>query len=285
MDVTNRVLIIGTSLLWVFVIFVIILLAWGAPDESITRILDLGGYLEDHNNDAAKLIITFGGLIFALLALMIIIIELAPPESGQLTVTKVGSGEARIGTDEIALRVEEELRAVPQLLQAQAVVIGRGSKAEVKLDLHVGAQADLALVAEEACHRAQQLIEGRMGVALTGPPKAELHYRELQVARTEATPTPAAAGVSASPSTAPQAPSGAETSGYTGWDRLPAQPASGGGSPEQPAQSTSGGASPEQPAPSASGGAGPGPFAPPTSSSGSPHDISETPSEDRPAGA
>jgi hypothetical protein len=272
MDVTNRVLIIGASLLWIFVIFVIILLAWGAPDDSITRILDLGGYLEDHNNDAAKLIITFGGLIFALLALMIIIIELSPPESGQLTVTKVGSGEARIGTDEIALRVQEDLLAVPQLTQVQATVIGRGPKAEIRLDLQVSPQADLALVAEEACHRAQQLVEGRMGVALTGPPKAELHYRELQVARGEAAPAPAAAGASAAPSTAPQSASGGQPSGYTGWERLPSQSASGGSPPEQPAQS-------------ASGGAGPGPFAPPTSPSEPPRDISETPSEDRPAGA
>jgi hypothetical protein len=273
MDVTNRVLIIGASLLWIFVIFLIILLAWGAPDDSIARIVDLGGYLEDHNTDAAKLIITFSGLIFALLALMIIVIELSPPESGQLAVTKVGSGEARIGTDEIALRVEEDLRAVPQLMQVQATVIGRGQKAEVRLNLQVGPQADLALVAEEACHRAQQLVEGRMGVALTGPPKAELHYRELQVARGEPAPAPAAAEAAATPSTAPQQP---QTSGYTGWERLPSQQPS---PPEQPAQQPS---PPEQPSQQP---AGPGPFAPPTTSSGPPHDISETPSEDRPAGA
>jgi hypothetical protein len=261
MDVTNRVLIIGASLLWIFIIFVIILLAWGAPDDSIIRIQDLGGYLEDHNNNAAKLIITFGGLIFALLALMIIIIELAPEQTGQLAVARVGSGDARIGTDEIALRVEEELRAVPQLAQVQATVIGRGQKAEVRLDLQVGPQADLALVAEEACHRAQQLVEGRMGVALTGPPKADLHYRELQVARPE---TPATAPAAA-PSAAPAGPA----SSYTGWERLPSQ---------QPGPA-------EQQAPPPPAASAPGPFAPPATSSGAPHDVSETASDDRPAGA
>jgi hypothetical protein len=264
MDVTNRVLIIGASLLWIFIIFVIILLAWGAPDESITRILDLGDYLNDHNNNAAKLIITFGGLIFALIALMIIIIELAPEQTGQLAVTKVGSGDARIGTDEIALRVEEELRAVPQLAQVQATVIGRGQKAEVRLDLQVSPQADLALVAEEACHRAQQLIEGRMGVGLTGRPKADLHYRELQVARPE---TPAVTEKAAAPSTAPAGP----TSSYTGWERLPSQ---------QPTPAE------QQQAPSPTAGSAPGPFAPPPATpSGAPHDIAETASDDRPAGA
>jgi hypothetical protein len=267
MDVTNRVLIIGAALLWIFVIFVVILLAWGAPDDSIIRIQDLGGYLEDHNNTAAKMIITLGGLIFALLALMIIIIELAPPESGQLAVTKVGSGEARIGTDEIALRLEEELRQVPQLMQVQAAVIGRGSKAEVKLDLHVAPQADLALVAEEACHRAQQLVEGRMGVALTGQPKAELHYRELQVTRDEAPPAPASTIAEASAVTAP----GGQQSSYTGWERLPAQQSAGGA----PGQAS-------QPQP---GGSGLGPVTPPGPTTGPTHDISETASDDRPAGA
>ncbi len=252
MDVTNRVLIIGTSLLWIFVIFVVILLAWGAPAESIDRIADLAGYLEDHENTGAKLIITFGGLILALLGLIIIILEMAPAEGGQLRVTKVGAGEARIGTDEIALRLEEELRSVPQLSQVQATVIGRGQKADVKLELHVGSEADLALVAEEACHRAQQLVEGRMGVALTGPPKADLHYRELHVATPQGVVSEPAAAVSTAQTQAPQP---------SGWERLPAL------EPTQPSEPST----------------APSPLAPPMSSTGPSHEGSETP--DRPAGA
>ncbi len=183
MDLTNRVLIVSGALLWIFVISIIILLGWGAPDESIERLGDLAGYLDDHNNTAAKLIITFGGLILALLAVIVILYEVAPPRSGGLKVTKVGTGEARIGTDEVAHQLEQELRTMSQMSDVDVTVLGRGQKAEVNLDLHVGAGADLAATAEEACRRASQLIEERMGVALARPPRAQLHYRELRVAQ------------------------------------------------------------------------------------------------------
>jgi hypothetical protein len=253
MDLTNRVLIIGGALLWIFVLLLIILLAWGAPDQSIDRLGDLAGYLEDHNNTSAKLLITFGALILALLAVAIIIFEVAPPETGTLKVERVGAGEARISTDEIALRVEEEVRSVPHVAQVQATVLGRGLKAEISLDLHVGEEADLTATAEEACRRTRQLVEERMGVALTGPPKAELHYRELHVARDRPAPE-----VTAMPTPEP-APQERQASGFTGWERLP---------PQAPAQQGT-----------------PGPFTPPTSTAEPAREASETPPTDRPAGA
>lgn len=199
MDLTNRVLIIGGALLWIFIIFIIILLAWGAPDQSIERLGDLAGYLEDHNTTGAKLIVTFGGLILVLLAVIVIIFEAAPPEAGSLKVEKVGTGEARIGTDEVVLRLEEELRALPQVDQVQASVLAHGQKAEVSLDLHVAADADLVTTTEEACRHARTLIEERMGVALARPPQVQLHYRELRVAPPQEASAPA-------PGVAPAAP-------------------------------------------------------------------------------
>lgn len=189
MDLTNRIFVMGIALLWMFVILVVILLAWGAPDESINRISDLAGFLEDHNTNATKLIITFGGLILVLLGALVILTEAMPPDSGSLKVTRVGSGEGRIGTDEITVRLEEEIRALPQIAQVEALVKGRGSKAEVSLDLHVRPEADLAATTEEACRVARHLIEERMGVELARPPAAQLHYRELRVGQHEA-PTP-----------------------------------------------------------------------------------------------
>ena len=218
MDVTNRVLAVGGALLWIFLVLVVILLAWGAPDQSIERVADLAGYMDDHNTTGAKLIVTFGGLILVLLGVMVIILEVAPPETGTVRVTKVGSGQARIGTDEISLQLEDELRRVPQVSQVNATVQARGSKAEVKLDLHVASDANLTATSDEAIRRARELVEGRMGVELSCAPQAQIHYRELRVTRPEqplpsarseppraATPTPTPApqptfGASASPS-------------------------------------------------------------------------------------
>ena len=190
MDLTNRILIIGGALLWIFAIVVVILLTWGAPDDSIEQLGDLAGYLEDHNDTATQLIITFGGLILALLAAVIVIVEVAPPEGGSLKVANVGTGEASIPTDEVAHLLEEELGRMPQLSQVQAKVQAKGDQADVTLELHVGAEADLATTAEDACRRAGELLGQRIGVTLARPPRAHLHYRELKVSRKQATPAP-----------------------------------------------------------------------------------------------
>ena len=207
MDLTNRILILGGALLGIFVVIVIILLAWGAPDESIERLNELATYMEDHNNNAAKLIITLGGLILVLLAAIVVIIEVASPETGSLKVANVETGEARIPTEEVAHLLEEELSQMPQLNQVQARVEVRGNKAEVDLELHVGAEADLAATAEEACRRANDLLARRIGVSLARPARAQLHYLELRLAGRHA-----ASGSASSGEVHPQA-MGSEPSG------------------------------------------------------------------------
>jgi len=204
MDLTNRTLIIGGALIWIFVVLVVILLAWGAPDESIQRLADLAGYLDDHNTGATKAIITLGGLILITLAAVVIVIEVAPPEkTGSVRVQRVGAGQASIGTDEIVQRLEEQLRTIPQLTGVQANVIARGRKAEVQLDLYVGADTDLTAVSEDACRAARELVEQRMGVELDCSPKARIHYRELYVARAAA---PAVAPATSQPTFTTPAP-------------------------------------------------------------------------------
>ncbi len=220
-DLTNRILTVGVALIAIFLFFLVILLAWGAPDESIDLLFDLAGYLEDHNNTEAKLIITFGGIILMLLATLLVIFEVVPPETNALAVTRASTGEAQIDAEEVVLRVEDELRLLPQISQVQATVAGRGKKAEVELSLHVTSDADLAATVDEACQRTRALMEDRMGLELSRPPQAEIHYRELRVGQKAAatrqidnpplpTPTgppPAAPPSSAtSPSSAPLPP-------------------------------------------------------------------------------
>ena len=207
MDLTNRILILGGALLGIFVVVVVILLAWGAPDQSIERLTDLTTYMEDHNNNAAKLVITLGGMILILLAAIIVIIEVAPAKTGSLKVANVGTGEARIPSEEVAHLLEEELGQMPQINQVQAKVEVRGDKAEVDLELHVGAEADLASTAEEACRRANELLARRIGVAMARPARAQLHYLELRVAGKQAP-----SGTASSSEVRPQA-TGSETPG------------------------------------------------------------------------
>lgn len=180
-DLTNRIMAVAFALLWIFAILLVILLVWNSPDASIVRIGDLAGYLDDHNTTEAKLIITFGGAILVLLATLLILFELVPPETNSLKIQQVGGGEVEISADEAVLRIEEELRLVPQVDQVQAKIVGKGKKAELSLTLHVTADANLANTADEAVARATSFIEEKMGIQLAKPPSAEVHYRELRV--------------------------------------------------------------------------------------------------------
>jgi hypothetical protein len=189
MDVTNRTIIVGGALIGVFLVLLVILLAWGAPDESIKRLGDFANYLDKHNSMGTKLVITLGGMILVLLAGLLIIFELAPPETGSVRVRTSGTGDAGIGTDEVVQRLEDELRPLPSLSGVQANVVPRGRKAEVRLDLFVGSQADLAATTEEALRRTRELVEGRMGIELERPPHVELHYREVSATRPAIAPT------------------------------------------------------------------------------------------------
>ncbi len=206
MDLTNRALIIGVSLVWIFLVMVVVLLAWAAPEDSIERIRDLAVYLEDHNETSTQLIITFGGLILILLGLVLMIYEASPPSAGSLRVMLTGGGTARIDADEAARRVEEELRIMPQLREVHAEVVSRGDKAEVSLQLQVGEEADLTATTEEACGRARQLLEERMGVTLSRPPHASLFYRTLRVSKKAEPPTAQSASAGAQPTVAVSTP-------------------------------------------------------------------------------
>jgi hypothetical protein len=205
MDVTNRTIIVGGALIGIFLVFLVMLLAWSAPTESINRLADLSGYLDDHNNTGSKLIITFLGLIIVLLAGLVVVFEVAPPESGSIRVAKAGSGTVRIGTDEVVQQLESDLATMIQLSGVQAHVEPRGRKGFVKLDLYVTANADIAATTEEAIRRTRELLEGRMGIELDGPPHAQIHYRELRVAR-PATPAPSSPS-SPAPAPSPSPPS------------------------------------------------------------------------------
>jgi len=204
-DLTNRIMVVAFSFLFMFAIFIVIVLVWTSPDEGINRIHDLANYLEDHNTTEAKLIITFGGVILILLATLLVIFELVTPESNALVVQQVGSGKAEISTDEVVLRVEAELRALPQIDQVQATIVGRGKKAEVKLSLHVAPDANLANTVDVASQRTTELLENQLGIALAKPPSAEVHYRELYVGGQQPSPGPTSAETAA-PSSASPAP-------------------------------------------------------------------------------
>lgn len=180
-DQVNRFVIALAALLIIFASIVVILLAWGEPQTSIDRIGDFAGWLDDHNTNEAKMIVTLGGAVIVLLMLTTVILELTPSPVQRMRVRNIRVGSATITTNEIADRINSELRGLAHIAECVATVAARGRRIELVLDLHVDPGADLAETADAACRRTQELAEHELGIALAKPPRARLHYRELRL--------------------------------------------------------------------------------------------------------
>ena len=202
MNAANRLLIVLGSLVFIALVVAVIMLAWAAAAESIERMGDLVQYMDDHDNTTSKMVITLGGAILILGALIVILLELAPPAPATVAVGGVEAGRAVLSTDAIARRLEELLTDVADVVGARAKVVGKGKAVDVNLVLHVDPGADVAAVADEACRVVQDALSQQMRVALSRPPRVRLHYERQPSAakkgsRTPPQPVPAEAGETA----------------------------------------------------------------------------------------
>jgi hypothetical protein len=177
----NRFIIITAALFVAFLAGVVILLAWGDSSGAISWLEDFAGFLSDHDDNQGKLIVTLVALVVMLLMATVIVIELTPSPVEKVAVRDVSHGGASISTKEIAERIEADVVQVGHVAECRALVVKRGSRVEVVLDLHVDPEANLSATADDACRRAQELTEQQLGLELTQPPRARMHYRELRL--------------------------------------------------------------------------------------------------------
>src|SRR3990172_10217556 len=88
----NRTFIVLVAAAWIVIMAVLIFFTWSADTDIIDRIGDFQEYLSEHNDDAGKLIVTLGALVTVVIALLIIIVEVAPEdEERELRVEQAGA--------------------------------------------------------------------------------------------------------------------------------------------------------------------------------------------------
>jgi hypothetical protein len=192
MNLANRLIIVLGALLLIFAVAVVILFTWAAASESVERLSDFVQFLDDHQEDnGSRVILTLGGIVVALLALVVVIAELTPPRAERVPVRDVRAGDALLSTDAIAHRLQQEVSVVPHVTQAKATVAARGKGVEVDLELHVDPDTNLALTSEEACRAVENLLTNRLSVEMARPPRLNLRYSELRLAGapTESSPS------------------------------------------------------------------------------------------------
>jgi hypothetical protein len=193
MNLANRLIIVLGALLLIFAVAVVILFTWAAASESVERLSDFVQFLHDHEEDnGSRVILTLGGIVVALLALVVVIAELTPPRAERVPVRDVRAGDALLSTDAIAHRLQQEVSVVPHVTQAKATVAARGKGVEVDLELHVDPDTNLALTSEEACRAVENLLTNRLSVEMARPPRLNLRYSELRLAGAPAGAPPSA---------------------------------------------------------------------------------------------
>ncbi len=191
MNVANRLIILLGALLLMFAVALVILFTWAAASESVQRLSDFVQFLHDHQDDnGSRIILTLGGVVVALLALVVVIAELTPPRAERVPVRDVRAGDALLSTDAIGQRLQQEVSAVPHVTQVKAMVAARGKGVEVDLELHVDPDTNLALTSEEACRAVENILTNRLSVEMARPPRLNLRYSELRLAAKPATTSP-----------------------------------------------------------------------------------------------
>ncbi|MEE8346348.1 MAG: hypothetical protein V3S20_03270 [Dehalococcoidia bacterium] len=255
MNETNRTAIVLLGALWIVLMAVVIFAAWAADTETVERLQDFVAYLDNHRDNASRLILTLGALVLIVLSLLVIIVELAPEEEEkQISVEQAGATTI-VPAEPLRLRLEEALTAMPQITAARARVFSRDKGVGMKLDLTVLPNTNIAAITQEATRVVTETLQSDLGLPVSSPPTVRIAFGSQPAGEPAASsvvqpPTPPPAEQPTAPPAGPP-PSPGERP--FPWSAAPATPSADEPAPEanQPA-ATPGDVRPYAPPPPAS---------------------------------
>ncbi len=181
MNTFNRVVLILGCLALIAAAIALIFFTWTIPNRSINSLFDAVQWLDDHDGNLEKSLLTTISAAVGLISLVVLLIELLPRSGPEVKVVDVNAGDATLSTAAIGQRIEEAVCQVPHVAEVRAGVRAKKKGVLVALDLQVDPDANLATVTDEACQTAQDVLTSRVHVQLLRPISAHLHYRELRL--------------------------------------------------------------------------------------------------------
>jgi hypothetical protein len=176
MNETNRTVIILLAALWIILMAVVIFATWAADAETVDRLGDFVQYLDDHRDNASRLILTLGALVLIVLALLAIIVELAPEEEEREIKVEQAGATTIVPAQALRLRLEEALTSVPQIGAARASVFSHGKGIAMKLELTVAPDANISAVTQEASRVVEETLEADLGLPVSAPPTVRIIF-------------------------------------------------------------------------------------------------------------
>ncbi|MCH8815765.1 MAG: hypothetical protein IH957_11875 [Chloroflexi bacterium] len=202
MNETNRSIIVLVAGLWIMLMAILIFMTWSANTDVINGLFDAVEYFEDHNDDAGRLIVTLGALILAVLATLVIILELAPEdEEKELKIRQAGATTI-VPAQALRARLEEALTALPDVTAARARVSSKDDGVAATLDVTVTPTANLGHVTQESTRVVVDAIQQDLGLPVKGVPTVRISFGgpKVQPVASSATQPPP------SPTPSPQTP-------------------------------------------------------------------------------
>lgn len=229
MNETNRTAIVLLAALWIVLMAVVIFVAWAADVETVERLDDFVRYLDDHRDNASRLILTLGALVLIVLALLVIVVELAPEEEAREIRVEQAGATTIVPAEPVRLRLEQALTAMPQVTAARARVFSHEKGVAMKLDLTVTPSTNVALLTQEASRVVADTLQADLGLPISAPPTVRITFGPPKL-------EPVASSMIRAPEAEPSPP-------QTGGPQVP--PAEG----EMPTQPPPAAAGPEEPHP------------------------------------
>ena len=163
------------------------------------RLGDLVEFLAKHEHEnAARLIVTLGALVLIVLALLLIVVELAPEEETREIRVEQAGATTIVPAEPLRLRLEEALTAMPNVSAARAHVYSRDKGIGMKLDLTVTPDTNLTAVTQEASRVVVETLQADLGLPVAAPPTVRILFGPPE-------PEPVASSVTQAPEPEPPA--------------------------------------------------------------------------------
>lgn len=199
MNETNRYAIVVFAGLWIVLMAVVIFVTWTAPEDTIARLRDFVDYLDDHRDNASRLILSLGALVLIILSFLVIILELAPEEEVKELKVEQGGATTVLPAEAVRAQLEAALTALPQVTAARARVSTRDRAIAVALELTVVPGSNVAALGQEVNRVVSEVLDRDLGLPLAAPPSVRIAFGGTKA-------EPVASSLAQPPSDVPPAP-------------------------------------------------------------------------------
>ncbi|MCH7809337.1 MAG: hypothetical protein IH863_02015 [Chloroflexi bacterium] len=176
MNELNRYLVVVFAAASIVAMAVVIFLTWAAPAETIDALADVVQFLDDNDGTTGQVVITLAALALAVLALLWIVVELAPDdEVKELRIEQAGATTI-IPADALRLRLEESLLGLGDVTAAHSKVWPRDKGVAVGLELTVVQTANVGDVTQQAVRAVVDTLHEDLGLPVSGTPDVRIAF-------------------------------------------------------------------------------------------------------------